>query len=296
MAILKKILTVMVITLVLIVVAGGLYVANMGGIDHGNQVATATDNAQNKLAEEVPGNTPSDTKNNQPGGETGNTDQNPDKGNPTIIIQAPPPQPKTDPGAYVEALKEKINAINEVNLSLASNSSGQAQTVQPDGSVSPSGQENVNLHQEFYKLGKNVASMENTLEDLSKELKESQNTVQPQGPSYYYPYGYLPNLPQNQWPNLPPNYNQYYPQAPGSQSAPQTQQPATSNPIPDSQQQMNHDVSGSGLLNGDTINLGFVFVLLVSVVFAIIAVVGFIGSLFRSNKVSVPGTEQRNVG
>lgn len=295
MAILKKILTVMVITLVLIVVAGGLYVANMGGMGHDNQAATATDNTQNKPGTEVPDPTPGDTKNNQPSGEKGNTDQNPDKGNQTIIIQAPPPQPKTDPGAYVEALKEKINAINEVNLSLASNSSGQAQTVKPDGSVSPSGQGNVNLHQEFYKLGQNVASMENTLEDLSKELKESQNTVQLQGPPYY-PYGYLPNLPQNQWPNLPPNYNQYYPQVPGSQTVPQPQQPATPNPIPDSQQQMNHNVSGSGLLNGDTIKLGFVFVLLVSVIFAIIAVVGFIGSLFRSNKVSVPGTEQRNVG
>lgn len=99
---------------------------------------------------------------------------------------------------------------------------------QPNGSM-VSGQAGMNeLHQGFYKLGQNVSSMEQTLDNLSTDLKDNNGSNQ----NYYtvppvsqYPssqqWQNYPGNPQSIPPNyLPYPYNLYYPYQYPNQTAP----------------------------------------------------------------------------
>ena len=259
----------MVITLVLIIVAGGFYMFSMGGMNHskvGNNATSTPSQNQGQV------NQKQDTANQQATGnehqvaanqqepsqeqqkasanqqqpsqdqqKDTNTQQNNQPGvplGPPVIIQAPPPVQKTDTRLYLEQLKEKIKSINEANATIASNAGGQSMVVQSNGSVTSSGQANMNqLHEGFYKLGQSVSSMEQTVDNMSRDINEAnsgsqyyqvpptaQYPGQLQQPYYYgYPQSVQPNYyqynPSN--PNMP---NQGY-QAPNPQSQTQPNQP-----------------------------------------------------------------------
>lgn len=184
---LKRILTVMVVTLVLIIVAGGVYTFGMGGMNHGTgshanmttaQNNSSSDTKKNQSTENtgsasnensMPGMNSGDSKESgksqQPNSQQQQNNQTPFSAGVPVIIQ-PPPEPKTDPRLYVEQLKEKVKAINEANAQIASNTGGPAMVVQPNGSAVSSDQSNMKeLHQGFYKLGQNITSMEQTLDN-----------------------------------------------------------------------------------------------------------------------------------
>lgn len=255
---LKRVLTVMVVTLVLIIVVGGLYVFSMGNMNHGKTDQTNISASQNDSQDE--------SKQNKSTGDNSVVKESP-AGTP-VIIQAPQAAPKVDPRLYVEQLKEKIKEINDANSQIAS-SAGGTMVMQPNGSSDSSGQSNINmneLHQSFYKLGQNVSSMEQTLDNLAKTVQESNV-----GPPYY---------------GIPPAYS--YPQ----NLAPQ---PPDQMGSMNSNMQMNQNLpmshfNLSSLLNVNTINLVFSLILIVSIILGITAVIGFISSLFKPQKASREGT------
>lgn len=202
-----------------------------------------------------------------------------------MIIQ-PPVQPKTDPSLYVEQLKEKIREINDANSQIASNQSSMNE-----------------LHQGFYKLGQNVSSMEQTVDSLSKTIQDNNSgTPNLYGPpsSYaapqplqypeqpqitYYPYGsqnyyqYNPNLPNTN--NQVPQSGQTSNQPGGMNSNMQMNSTVQTDP----NMQMNHSgLNISGLLSANNIKIVFSLILLGSIVLGVVAVVGFIGSLFKPQK------------
>lgn len=331
---LKKILTVMVITLVVLVVAGGLYVASMGGMNHGAPQIAASD--QKDKAKEGAG------QNSQPGQQVNQTtpqnSQNPqntqnmaqdnmtsDKGannqgqagtQPVpVIIQVPPPAAKTDQSLYIEQLKARLKSINEANSSIAANSSGQSMVMQQNGSAVPAGQNGMNeLHQGFYKLGQDVSSMEKTLDDLASEIKEDQSSGQNQIQTVIpYPNGYPQNMAPNyyqyyppyQYPSyqqylnpanqIQPNQNQTGPGAGQQYQSPITQTPAQSNQqsnLQGTDQSMNHSSMSGNFLNANVVKVIFIAILLFSIIFGVISLVGFISSLFKTEKSDGRGTVQ----
>ena len=305
---LKKILTVMVITLVVIVVAGGLYVASMGNMNHGAPQLAASDqkdkakepqntqntqniaqnnNTSNKMNQGNNGQTPSGSV-GQVGPVTNNQGQADSLPAP-VIIQVPPPAAKTDTSLYIEQLKARLKSINEANSSIAANSSGQSMVMQQNGSAVSSGQSGMNeLHQGFYKLGQDVSSMEKTLDDLASEIKEDQpigqNPVQTVIP------GYSNGYPQN----MAPYYSQYYPAYPQYQS-PITQTPSQSEQqsnLNGTNQTMNHSSLSGKFLNANVVKVIFAAILIFSIIFGVISLVGFIGSLFKPEKSDGRGTVQ----
>ena len=258
----------MVVVLIIVVIGGGLYLISMGGMDHGNpgtNVGTVNDSSGTKVGAgpAVPGSAalgpatpgpasgPDSTKNG--------TQQSPGDGTaagapPVIVI--PPPAFQGTPAnleLYVDQLKTQLKAINETNSSIALNSGG---TVKPDGTGGTSGLQNQNgLYYSFYKLGQDVSAMNQTLDQLSKGI-QTQNG-QP-NPIYYYSPGVNQPVPgQNQPVPIMPNPN-------NSQ---------TGHPVPD----------GSGMFNFDSLKVVLTLVLLGSIVFAGISLVGFVSSLFKDN-------------
>lgn len=242
---LKRILTVMVVTLVLIIVVGGLYTFGMGNMNHdkngqvnmttaqnqtqegSNQNKSAGNNGTEPGTDQIPQDSPKEfegiknsNQQQQPDNQQQSNAQTPNPAGTPVIIQPVQTEPKIDPRLYVEQLKEQIREINEANSQIASNA-GETMVMQSNGSSVSSGQSNMNeLHQGFYKLGQNVSSIEQTLDKLAKTVQESnagtpyygmppavQYPGQPQ--TNYYPYGNPQNSTPNYYQHNP--YNQYFP-------------------------------------------------------------------------------------
>ena len=350
MDILKKILTVMVVVLVLIIIAGGIYTFGMGKMNHGktgqmdmttgqNQQETSKQNPENggsgiagdgnsmtaeqqqKTAaqQKVTANQqtgpaenqqtgPTNPNKQQAGEENKPNNQLPSQAGAPIIIQSPPPASKNTQ-LYVEQLRDKVKAIDEANSKIASNT-GQTMVMQQNGSVASTGQGSMNeLHQGFYTLGQSVTAMEQTIDNLDRETRDTNAA----GPQYYnaapsaaqypaqqpspYPYGYPQNLYPNyyQTPNSLNSLNSL--NTPNLNSSAQGQQPvqqsgqtgqAADQTGSMGSMQMSQDTTMnnggiSGLFNSKTMNLVFTLVLLVSIFLGIVAVVGFISSLFKGS-------------
>lgn len=305
---LKKILTGMVILLVVIVAAGGLYLASMGGMDHGTTAAAPASGSDQKADSQKSSSTNHGAANSDKAGETGQqpsgegpTGQQPGSGGqgvPPVIIQVQPP--KADPGIYIDQIKEKLRSINETNSSIASNSGGHSETINGQA-ASPQGDMN-QLHQNFYKLGKDIATMEQSLEKLSASVRDNQIPL-PQQFSYNYPYGVTPYY---SYPNANSQTpaNPYYPNQSGQSIQPnQGHQPGNNqggaNPGNSGHStvtngQMNHGISLGNLINADSAKTLFTLMLLGSVVLAVISVVGFLTSLFKKEGQDRPGIGQHN--
>lgn len=297
---LKRILTVMVVVLVLIIVVGGFYTFSMGNMNHdtGGQMNMTTvqnentGNRQSQITEKTgsPVQTPQDQS--KDANDYKESSQAP---LPVPIIIQPPPEPKTDPRVYVEQLKEKLKEINTANALIASNAGGQAMVSQSNGSGASTDQFNMNeLHEGLYKLGQNISSMEQTLDNLSRSIASDAGTQSYNGATYYYgtPQD-LPVQPQlNYYPyGYPQNYSQYNPYAASANQqmpqVPQANNSADQMNSMNSNMQMNHSSFNlSGLLTANNIKLVFTIMLIGSLILGIVAVIGFIGSLFKPKKVT----------
>lgn len=299
---LKKVLTVMVVIFVFIIAAGGIYLVRMGNMDHGKATAVNVGTGQQKTSSEpAKENHDKDAANTESADSKDKSSSAIEKNNPNeaqgpVVIQVPVQVPKTDPRFYVDLLKERLKSIDKANAKIAANSGGET-VVQSNGTTS-SGAGNMNeLHEEFYSLGQDIAGMEYLIDNMSKDL-DTQTQQLP--PVTGVPYGYGQNL--------PPTYNQYNPylaqnpyQGPYNQnyySSGNGQQGIAQGQTADNQSQsgvtgqpgssqanlhQNHNVPGNGFLNANTIKLIFSLVLIVSVIIAIVSMVGFIGSLFAEN-------------
>lgn len=310
----------MVVILIVLLAAGGYYAATMGGMQHGNTTAQSdkadkSGSSQDTKTAMSNNQTGSVTKNDQqasksqqnPGADQNGQSKENQQGNMPVIIQVPVQTPQTDPRIYVEQLKERLKAINEANSSIASKSGGHTMVVQPNGSVDSSGQSNMNdLHQEFYELGQNVESMQESLSKLSVEINNNQLPAQT-GSNNTYPYYGTQNVPPNyyQYPYNP--YQPYQGQTIPGQINPQQNQPGQNQNNSQTNQdsgnmnnmsgmtnmngmtdmngsQTNHNLSITGMLNANTLKTVFSLMLLGSIILAIIAIVGFIGSLFKTKE------------
>ncbi len=270
---LKKVLVVMVVILVLLLGASTVYMASMGGMNHG-QMAEKSQTSSSKPTESVANGDgqqaagqmrdskgqESTAKENQAGTAPSNQ----------IILPVPVTPPKTDPNLYIMELQNRLKAIDQANGSIAENSGGQMMNGQPNGSSQP-GQSNMNeLHRQFYELGQNVAGMEQSLDSLKQAIQDNQ--YQTQQPPYYSYYAQ----------NLPQGINQYYPSSQSDQSNMGNMSGmAGMNGMNSSQ--MSHGLSISNLFDSDVAKTVFSLVLLLSVVLGIVAIVGFVGSLFKGD-------------
>lgn len=295
---LKKILTGMVTLLIVLLAAGGYYSVRMGGMNHGtaqtaynSEDKQNTDNNQHNNPEVSSENSTGSGQKADDTGQPGSGNQQKNTGQAgsealgpagaPVIIQIQPP--KTDPGLYVQQLQEKLKSINEANSSIASNSGGHDSTAQQNGGSSTG---NMNqLHQDFYKLGKDIASVEQNLSKLSESIRDNKFQVPQQYYSYpnNYPYvnpqypGYLPYQPsQNQ-------QNQQYQQNQQNQQnqAHQGNISDNSNHSNMSAGQANYGILPEGILNVNSMRTVFTLVLLGSVLLGIISVIGFLTSLFK---------------
>jgi len=295
---LKKILTSMVILLVVLVVAGGIYMVRMGNMNHGNvaqyptnvynqsQKQEASDPAQG-LGEQVNDGgqnqrTQGNSVQNPPDSQQNGSKQSPDtqKGGSTpvapVIIQVPPQPIQKDTSLQVQMLKERLKTIDEINSIIASNS-GPSIALQQNGAPVQGGSGMNELHRNFYRLGQNVSSMEQALDSLAKDVKESSQGSQYYGQQQvpqYYPYGYFQG-PQT-------NYNQQGLNQLNQPNQQLNQQPNTgpSGQV-DPHASAGQAFSIGNILNEDTLKLVFTFILLGSIVLGVIALVGFVGSLFK---------------
>lgn len=301
---LKKILTGMIILLVVIAVGGGFYLASMGGMDHGTTAAVPDSGSVQKADTQKPGEK-NDAANSGKAGvtgqqPTGQQSNGPQSGNggqsvPPVIIQLQPP--KTDPAIYIDQMKEKLRSINEINSSIASSSGGHSTTQQNSQIVTSQGDMN-KLHQSFYKLGQDIAAMEQSLEKISAGIRDGQYPA-PQPYSYTYPYGVSP---YNNYPNANFQYpaNPFYPNQSGQTVQPnQGHQPGNgsnqngtgsgNSGHSGTNGQMSHGISLGSMLNAELAKTLFTLMLLGSVVLAIVSVIGFLASLFKKDDQNRPG-------
>lgn len=333
---LKKVLFIMVVILVVLIGAGGYLAVNMGHMNmasnsgtgqkqNNNSSMMSQDSTHNNSKQEDTQNKNNENSNNQSDqssdnsdiqgnqnsnmnngtNQTGNEQQGKVQNQPVLI---PVPQtPKTDPQVYVEQLKERLKAVNEANNSIAGKSGGQSAIVQQNGSlIQPSPNNQLNL--DFYKLGQNMASMEQSLNDLSKSIAENQQYGSVPYNPYVYPQypgtGYYPYSPYSQYQGQYPTYqlpNQNGQSSSANGSMNDGNNMTNGNGMTNSNgmgnmngMQMNSNQLGN-LLNAGNIKLVFTMILLASVVLAIVSVIGFISSLFKRGQHNNSAENQINI-
>lgn len=304
MELLKKILTIMVVILVFIVVGGGFYLTSMGGMDHGtgNQVTDAsqgpklpdqatnnqTSNNQQSNNQQSNNQTNISQRNANTGTSTNQTQIQPQNGQPTVpqVVVVQPPVVQNSPekiNLYIELLKSQLKSINESNVSIAQNSAG-LMTAQ-SGSATPSGQQDMNeLHGGFYKLGRDVVAMEQTIAKLSEGMNNPGSNV---NNNYTSPLGTNQVLNQDQ-------QNQLQVQQQLQQQIQLLQQQLQQQQLQQQQLQQQQLQQGAdqtshttqstfgSLFSSNSLKLVLTVVLLASIVFGGISIAGFIGSLFTT--------------
>ncbi|MFZ5640091.1 MAG: hypothetical protein ACOY4Q_05330 [Bacillota bacterium] len=310
MDILRKILYALIGVLIIIVAAGGGYLALTGGhgANHGKDQQTAQ-----KQQPQTPG---ANGQQNQTPATTGQQPQNPGtpgqqsqntgaqgqqpQTNGQQPVQAPPglypaapPVRTIDPDPYYDRLNKAREAIEDANKMITVDPF--ANTGNPD--TANSGADMSKFHQGIYKMSQGMSIMEDTLDTLNKDIRgDARFAPNPNQPAYpgYYPYqgyyqpnasyGYNPQYPYNQVPGSP------YQQPQPGQSQPNNQ---TDTGQPNNQQlqqtpgnqPMNHGADTANPLGNVSLKKLFTYIaygiLAASIIGVFVAILGMVNSMFK---------------
>ncbi|MDA8235389.1 MAG: hypothetical protein M0Z31_11405 [Clostridia bacterium] len=298
MDILKKILYTLIGVLVIIVAAGGAYLGfnsgqmnqspgqktaqnqqpmDMGNMDMGNTQQQANQGSQTPNNDQK--NNP--TTPNQQSQVTGPTGQQPAQTPPATYPPVPPVR-VIDPEPYYDRINKAREIIEDANQMIS---------VDPfaNSSKDPvnSGTDMSKIHQGIYKMSQGMTLMEETLDNLNKEIK-GEAKFEPNPNQQVLP-GYNPYQGYNQQ-NLPYSYNPQYPgiSNPQQQPAP-NQSNSQTNPQPQGNQPMTH---GTGTNTGTanpfsnlslqkTLTNVAYGILVASILGVLVAILGMVSSMFR---------------
>jgi hypothetical protein len=328
MDILRKILYALIGVLVIVVAAGGSYLVLTGG--HGSNQSKIQQTAQqeqpadqnkpqspatNGQQNQTPGAPAQQPQNHgTPGQQSGTQGQQPQAGStdrqrpsqvtgpngqqpaqaPPILYPAAPPVRTIDPDPYYDRLNKAQEVIEEANKMITVDTFADTGSKDPAGS----GADMSKLHQGIYKMSQGMTVMQETLNNLNKDIKgDAQFGPNPNQPAYsgYYPYqgyyqpntpyGYNPQYPYNQVPGIP---YQQQPQPGQSQPGNQTD---TGQPNNQQLQQtpgnqpMNHGTNTASPLGNVSLKKLITYIaygiLAASITGVFVAILGMVNSMFK---------------